>query len=117
MKLWRQHCASLVKKIYHGQLLEGPLEVVTTFFIYPPEYIQKLKYAKESLDNEMIWSYTRPDLDNYVKAVYDSISDSGVVWKDDGQVAKMSSEKRYSLNPRIEVEIKPLEDVRTRRKQ
>lgn len=72
---------------------------------------------KTSLDEEELWCPVKPDLDNYVKAVYDSISDSGVVWKDDGQVVSSVAEKRYSRNPRIEIEIKTLTDERTKRKR
>lgn len=50
----------------------------------------------------------RPDLDNYIKALLDA--SNGILFKDDGQVAAMSAQKLYSLDPRIEIEIYELED-------
>ena len=40
------------------------------------------------------------------KSLYDSMS--GVVFKDDGQIAMHDVGKFYSLNPRIEVEIEKI---------
>ena len=48
----------------------------------------------------------KPDIDNYEKALYDSMS--GIVFKDDGQIALHDVGKFYSLNPRIEVEIEEI---------
>lgn len=48
----------------------------------------------------------KPDIDNYEKSLYDSMS--GVVFKDDGQIAMHDVGKFYSLNPRIEVEIEEI---------
>lgn len=45
----------------------------------------------------------KPDIDNYEKALYDSMS--GIVFQDDGQIALHTVGKFYSLNPRIEVEV------------
>ena len=48
----------------------------------------------------------KPDIDNYEKALYDSMS--GIVFKDDGQIALHDVGKFYSLNPRIEIEIEEM---------
>jgi Holliday junction resolvase RusA-like endonuclease len=44
--------------------------------------------------NEMFVA-VRPDLDNYVKAVLDALTDIRV-WNDDGQVARLNAEKAYT---------------------
>lgn len=62
---------------------------------------------------ELIWHNKKPDLDNLIKAVFDSITDAGynkidkkgLVWSDDSIVCDLHAKKVYSPNPRIEVEI------------
>ena len=48
---------------------------------------------------------TRPDVDNYVKAVLDGLN--GVAWHDDSQVVTLHAEKHYTLTgkPYLELEI------------
>jgi len=43
----------------------------------------------------------KPDLDNVAKAVLDALN--GVIYADDKQVIRLVAEKRYSLDPRVEV--------------
>lgn len=52
-----------------------------------------------ALDGEVIPG--KPDLDNVAKAVLDALN--GVIYADDKQVIKLVAEKRYSLDPRVEV--------------
>lgn len=46
---------------------------------------------------------TRPDADNVIKAVYDGCN--GVLWRDDVQVVDSVAWKRYSLTPRVRVQV------------
>lgn len=104
MKAWRNQCQLLVAGAYRGQpMLEGPLWAWVRFYIEPPQYVVKPKKNRERLLAEKIPVGKKPDLDNYEKALYDSMS--GIVYKDDGQIAMHQVGKFYSLNPRIEVEI------------
>lgn len=43
----------------------------------------------------------KPDLDNVAKAVLDAMN--GVVYVDDKQVIRLIAEKRYSMEPKVEV--------------
>jgi Holliday junction resolvase RusA-like endonuclease len=43
----------------------------------------------------------KPDLDNVAKAVLDALN--GVIYEDDKQVIRLVAEKRYSVEPRVEV--------------
>ncbi|WP_270616138.1 RusA family crossover junction endodeoxyribonuclease [Streptococcus koreensis] len=107
MKLWRNHCQLLIANQYMGQpILEGALRAKLRFYIKPPQYISKIKKNQQALLDEIIPVDKKPDIDNYEKALYDSMS--GVVFKDDGQIALHDVGKFYSLNPRIEVEIKEI---------
>ncbi|MEI4342446.1 RusA family crossover junction endodeoxyribonuclease [Streptococcus suis] len=108
MKSWRERCRLLIANLYMGQpILEGALRAKVRFFIKPPQYISKVKKNHQALIDETIPVGKKPDVDNYEKALYDSMS--GIVFKDDGQIALHDVGKFYSLKPRIEVEVEVME--------
>lgn len=80
------------------------------FFIYPPKRIKDVKKNANMLKTEVIRHNTKPDIDNLVKAVLDACNKT--LFKDDGMISDLNSKKRYSLNPRIELEIKEIENER-----
>lgn len=107
MKSWRENCRLLIADLYVGKpVLDGALRAKVRFFIKPPQYITNVKKNKQALIDETIPVAKKPDVDNYEKALYDSMS--GIVFKDDGQIALHDVGKFYSLKPRIEVEIEEL---------
>lgn len=108
MKSWRNQCQLLISNQCMGQpVLEGALRARVRFYIKPPQYISKVKRNQQALLDEIIPVGKKPDIDNYEKALYDSMS--GIVFQDDGQIALHDVGKFYSLNPRIEVEIEVME--------
>lgn len=108
MKSWRECCRLLIANLYMGQpILEGALRAKVRFFIKPPQYISKVKKNQQALKDETIPVGKKPDVDNYEKALYDSMS--GIIFKDDGQIALHDVGKFYSLKPRIEVEVEVME--------
>lgn len=110
MKIWRDRCRSLIAKQYAGKsMLEGALRAKVRFYIKPPQYISKVKKNQQALLDEVIPVDKKPDIDNYEKALYDSMS--GIVFKDDGQIAMHNVGKFYSLNPRVEVEIEEIKEL------
>ena len=110
MKPWRNHCQLLIAKQYAGKsMLEGALRARLRFYIKPPQYISKVKKNQQALLDEVMPVDKKPDIDNYEKALYDSMS--GIVFKDDGQIAMHDVGKFYSLNPRIEVEIEEIKEL------
>lgn len=107
MKAWRNSCQLLIANQYMGQpILEGALRARLRFYIKPPQYLSKVKKYHQALLDEVIPVDKKPDIDNYEKALYDSMS--GIVFKDDGQIALHDVGKFYSLNPRIEIEIEKM---------
>lgn len=52
---------------------------------------------------------TRPDLDNLQKSLKDVMTDLGF-WNDDSQVAIENTEKRWSLEPGIHIEVTVIEE-------
>lgn len=110
MKAWRVHCCLLIAKQYAGKsMLEGAPRAKLRFYIKPPQYISKVKKNQQALLDEIIPVGKKPDIDNYEKALYDSMS--GIVFQDDGQIALHDVGKFYSLNPRIEVEIEEIKEL------
>lgn len=94
------HC----KQQYKGDLIaDRPIGVITRFYITPPKYVSKVKKNSQAISDEVIRVAKKPDIDNFVKAIFDAMS--GVVFKDDGVIAYQLAEKFYSNNPRTEIEI------------
>ncbi len=80
------------------------LNVSITFYIKPPMSISKVKKNQNLLNAESWRVVKKPDLDNLEKSVLDALN--GHAWDDDNQISDLSSRKRYSLNPRVEIVIK-----------
>lgn len=45
----------------------------------------------------------KPDIDNYIKSIWDALN--GTIWSDDSKITDTTVKERYSLNPRIEIEV------------
>lgn len=111
MKIWRRKCSDMIaEECLLERLIDGPIRLSATFYISPPQYVAKAKKNQQRLKEEDIEVSKKPDLDNYVKALLDSVSDSRLIWKDDGQVAEIYAKKVYSTNPRIELEVERIDD-------
>ena len=79
--------------IYSDQLLGHGLDVI--FKVEMPKSWSKKKKAK--MAGEPMQS--KPDIDNYIKAILDSLN--GVYFVDDRQVVEVFASKKYSNEPRI----------------
>lgn len=78
-----------------------PLKVKIMYFIPLLKSFSK-KRVQEAEKGQYL-PVKRPDLDNYTKGVLDALN--GLLFHDDGQVVKLYTEKYYSEQPRIEIEI------------
>lgn len=87
------------------KLLEGPVSLVVR--VYKPTLKSFSKKKKSAAERGELRPVTKPDVDNYVKAIKDALKQ--VIWKDDSQVVDLRVSKYYSEKPRIEVEIEALE--------
>jgi Holliday junction resolvase RusA-like endonuclease len=58
---------------------------------------------REDMTRGVIVPKKRPDIDNISKIILDSLN--GAAWVDDAQVVALEVQKRYSHDPRVEVEI------------
>lgn len=83
--------------------LEGILEVSMQFHVQIPKSWSK----KKKLSKEGQYCDNTSDIDNYIKAIFDSLN--GVLYGDDKQIVKIAlAEKRYSSEPKIEFTVKAL---------
>lgn len=48
----------------------------------------------------------KPDIDNFEKFIFDCLN--GIIYKDDSQICSCRHDKRYSENPRTEIEVRRL---------
>lgn len=111
MKEYKQAIEHMTKEqLKCDKLVDVPLSVSIKFYIEPPQYISKVKKNALELKQETMRVFRKPDIDNYVKAILDSMND--IVFKDDGQISELYAKKVYSLRPRTEVTVKVLEELR-----
>jgi Holliday junction resolvase RusA-like endonuclease len=102
---WKDLAAMLVRASWAGRpkLTPGPVHLEVVFVLAPPK--------KKAAELAGLWCDKRPDLDRYVHAIQDAITDAGNVWFDDNQVARLTADKRYchvGEPPSIVVEVSSL---------
>ena len=88
--------------------LDCPLEVKLSFY-FPYRSIdygtgRNAGILKESAP---IYHTVRPDCDNCIKLILDALS--GIFWRDDALISKLTAAKLYDQKPRIEIIIETLE--------
>jgi Holliday junction resolvase RusA-like endonuclease len=88
--------AQIVRAQYRGAPLDGPLQV--EYRCYRP----RPKSAGKS-----IWAATRPDWDNYAKAIGDALQ--GILWVEDSRITDGRVLKLFTSEmPRIEIIVRKL---------
>lgn len=92
----------LAHRVQTGQKMpfHGPVVLEIRAFYPIPQSWPKAKIGKALA--EMILPTVKPDLDNVIK-VMDALN--GQAWDDDRQVVEYHAKKRYSAQPRLEIEI------------
>ena len=83
------------------KVLEGRIKVSIIAYFSIPKATKKSD-INEMLDNT-ISPTKKPDIDNIVKVVLDSMNK--FAFKDDNQITKLEVEKRYSLEDKIYIKI------------
>jgi len=92
------------KKVIKQPIKKGvPIKIAVTFYMYTPQEVLKIKKNAYNLEKEIMRVMKKPDIDNLFKAILDGLN--GVAFHDDNQIADATLKKRYSLNPRVEIEI------------
>ena len=84
---------------------EKPIKLWLTFYLPRPKGHYNSKGAVKP--QHIFTAHTKkPDLDNLVKAVKDSLK--GILWYDDSQVYATESEKRYSDKAQVQIIVEDL---------
>ena len=86
------------------QPTERPVTLLVHVFLRIPESWSR-RDKQDALDG-VILPTSRPDGDNYLKAVQDSLN--GVAYKDDSQIVDARVIKRYSPDPALRIEVKEM---------
>jgi Holliday junction resolvase RusA-like endonuclease len=93
----------IIKSQWTGKLIEGAVRLKIIYFMPIPSSYSKKKQA--AVDGT--FHIKRPDEDNLTKLIKDCMS--GIVYKDDSQVASAHYDKIYDKNPRTEIYVRELE--------
>lgn len=98
---YKQYVKLVVSQYKPEKPYEGEIELsVVVYRKIPksmPKWRQKLARAGK------LRPVTKPDLDNYVKGIKDGMT--GIIWRDDNQVTRLTIEKLYSDSPRAEIKV------------
>ena len=90
----------MLSKTQNNTYLMGAIRLEVTFYMPIPASLSKKKH------NELIeqhYHIKKPDLDNLVKAVCDSLE--GTYFKNDSQICEIIAKKVYDENPRTEFQL------------
>ena len=88
--------------------LDCPIELQVDVLVPIPASWSKIK-QKSAADGEL-FATKKPDLDNVIKAIKDSLN--GIVWRDDSLIVNLSAAKNYDERPRIEITVAALSEER-----
>lgn len=86
---WKKQAVAFLRNQYDLEELDCPVYIDMTFVFNRPKRLMRKKDSKER-----IIKGTKPDIDNTVKAVLDSLQDAHVL-KDDSQVFGIMAIKYY----------------------
>jgi Holliday junction resolvase RusA-like endonuclease len=84
--------------------IEGVISMVLEFYIARPKsHYRTGKFSDEIKGTSPVHKVSRPDLDNYIKFVFDALNK--VFYVDDSQITHVDAYKHYSQNPKTIVRI------------
>lgn len=84
--------------------LEGPIDLRVA--VYLPIAASWPKKKQQAARDGLIRPAGRPDIDNFIKLAMDAAKN--IVWRDDSQVTDVAMWKRFSDQPRLVIEIRPI---------
>ena len=106
VSVYKKQLAMMCKFQYKDQPLSGQLTVNLKFY----RHVQS-SVSKKERKLRLIGAHrptVKPDVDNYIKSTLDGLN--GLLWEDDNQIVKIVAEKYYSEHPRIEIEVRDLNE-------
>ena len=97
---WKREIGYEMKQAYKHTPIETPIALMVCIEIEPPQSWSNRK--RERVIHTPITN--RPDLDNYIKAIQDSMN--GIIYLDDKQIYKLYAVKRYGKENKITLVVK-----------
>lgn len=98
LKPWREHVTKVAAAAYSGPRVEGAVSMHLVF-----EFVKPKSVTREHPS-------VKPDLSKILRAVEDSITDAGNIWRDDAQVVIAYIEKQYAERAGVRVRIGELRE-------
>ncbi|QAT29215.1 RusA family crossover junction endodeoxyribonuclease [Lactiplantibacillus plantarum] len=105
VKQFKQAVAEEAMLTYRNQPLSGSLAVTLVFYRPVQQSLSKVEKQRR-IDGRHL-PVVKPDLDNYIKSFLDALH--GIYWQDDALITDIVASKRYGRQPRIEIEVKEIE--------
>ncbi|CDN28328.1 RusA family crossover junction endodeoxyribonuclease [Lactiplantibacillus plantarum] len=105
VKQFKQAVAEEAMLTYRNQPLSGSLTVTLVFYRPVQQSLSKVEKQRR-IDGKHL-PVVKPDLDNYIKSFLDALH--GIYWQDDALITDIVASKRYGRQPRIEIEVKEIE--------
>lgn len=96
-----------IAKSFKATPIDDPCKIIVTFYRSNQKNVSKREIERREIGKSL--PSKKPDLDNYLKSFLDALT--GVMWTDDNLICEISAKKRYSINPRIELEIINLKEL------
>ena len=91
-----------------------PIALYIDLFLPRPNshYYQTKSRNGQLRETAPMWHTSRPDADNFAKAIMDALGDSRLVWMDDAQVCFLQTTKQYANTPdeigaRVRIDVMP----------
>lgn len=106
---WRERVERRAAECMNGtDPLLGPVEVQLDFYFQRPQsHFGTGRNEGRLKPNAAAYKKTYPDIDKLCRAVFDGLVAGGVL-RDDGQVAVLTTAKKYASSPGVRVVVRPL---------
>lgn len=91
---WKSQIAIAAKPFLPATPIAGPVRLRVVFNLPRPKGHSRSNGELKA--SAPIWHVGRPDVDNYIKAVMDALTQIGL-WVDDSQVCQLEAWKQYGL--------------------
>lgn len=103
-KGWKAAVAEKAGEVYSGELLDGPLQVVFTFYRpRPASHYGTGRNADKLKPSAPAFPATRPDVLKLARGVEDALT--GIVWRDDARIVTEVLRKRWGNPASVEIEV------------